>query len=676
MALILALAQPPGVSAQPSTALDRYVSEPDASYSFRLVRSAPGAGYRVHVLEMTSQTWRTAAEVDQPAWRHWLRIVVPSRAQTSTAFLLVNGGTISEAEPSAVNVEIAPIASAVGAVAAELRIVPNQPLTFAGETAPRSEDALIAHTWDKYLRTGDERWPAQLPMTKAVVRAMDAVIAFCRSAEGGGVTVDRFVVAGGSKRGWATWLTAAVDPRVTAVIPVVIDLLNTEDAFVHHWQTYGRWAQAVGDYERAGIFTWLRTPRMGALQAIVDPYLYRDRLTMPKYIVNAAGDEFFTPDSSRFYFDGLPGAKYLRYVPNAPHDLDIADVLTGGIVFFQYVSGGRALPRFSWELPAEGGIRLRTEDRPSEVRLWQASNPNARDFRVATIGRTWTSNVVTEASPGLYEANVAAPDAGWRAYFLELTYSTGGLIPLALKFTTPIRVTPDTLPYAPPFLTVSAASYLPMTAADAFVSGFGQDLAATTEAATALPLPVELGGTSIRVTDSQGVERAAPLFFVSPAQINYLVPAGAALGVANVQVIRGGDVVMKGQALVEDAAPALFSADSSGTGLAAALAVVVRNGEQEIAALSRQTPVNLGAADDQVYLSLFGTGMRNANGLATATVGGESVGVAGPAPSSQFAGVDQVNLGPLPRSLAGRGELDIVLTVGGKTANTVTVVVE
>src|SRR5256885_15668223 len=97
-------------------------------------------------------------------------------------------------------------------------MIPNQPLTFTGDR-PRSEDDFIAYTWDHFLRTGDERWPARLPMTKSAVRAMDAVTAFSASAAGGRHQVRRFVVSGASKRGWTTWTTAAVDPRVVRLAP-------------------------------------------------------------------------------------------------------------------------------------------------------------------------------------------------------------------------------------------------------------------------------------------------------------------------------------------------------------------------------------------------------------------------------------------------------------------------
>src|SRR5207237_225417 len=147
-----------------------------------------------------------------------------------------------------VNPLVAMTAVATRTVIAELRMVPNQPLTFTDDDHPRAEDGIIAYSWDKYLRAGDERWPLRLPMTKSVVRAMDTITDFCRSAAGGRVEVDRFVLAGASKRGWTAWTTAAVDERVCAVVPVVIDLLNIETSFEHHYRAYGFWAPAIAAY--------------------------------------------------------------------------------------------------------------------------------------------------------------------------------------------------------------------------------------------------------------------------------------------------------------------------------------------------------------------------------------------------------------------------------------------
>jgi PhoPQ-activated pathogenicity-related protein len=105
-------------------------------------------------------------------------------------------------------------------------MAPNQPLVLHHDGVPRKEDDFIAYTWDQFLKTGDETWPARLPMVKSAVRAMDCVQELLASDQGGRVPIEKFVVAGGSKRGWTTWCTAAVDQRVAAIIPVVVDVVN------------------------------------------------------------------------------------------------------------------------------------------------------------------------------------------------------------------------------------------------------------------------------------------------------------------------------------------------------------------------------------------------------------------------------------------------------------------
>src|SRR5688500_14306264 len=298
------------------TALDRYVARPDPSYAYKLVRTIPGDGYTLSVIRMTSQTWLTPAEVDRPVWEHWMTVVRPASVTSSKGMLVIGGGSRNSREPQKADPMLVAIAKGTGTVVTELRSVPNQPLVFAGEREGRTEDALIAYTWDKYLRTGDERGPARLPMTKSAVRAMDTITDVCAEPEGGGVKVDSFVVAGASKRGWTTWTTAAVDKRVAAVIPIVIDTLNVEKSGAHHYSAYGFFAPSLQDYIDMGIDKWFGQPKYKELLKIEEPYEYRHRLTMPKFIINASGDEYFPPDNSKFYFADLPGEKYLRYVPN------------------------------------------------------------------------------------------------------------------------------------------------------------------------------------------------------------------------------------------------------------------------------------------------------------------------------------------------------------------------
>ncbi|MBX7258054.1 MAG: PhoPQ-activated pathogenicity-related family protein [Candidatus Hydrogenedentes bacterium] len=426
------------------TALDRYVKTPDASYKYALANTIKGEGYTAYVLDMTSQTWRTTADVDRPVWQHWLTIIKPDKVVSPIGFLFISGGSNGGKVPEKADQGMVKIALATNTVTADLQMIPNQPLVFAGETQGRKEDALISYTWDKFLRTGDETWPARLPMTKAAVRAMDSVTSFCESAEGGGVTVNRFVVAGGSKRGWTTWTTAAVDKRVVGIVPAVINMLNLEPSFKHHWEAYGFWAPAVGDYTRMGLMDWMGTPEYHALLKIVEPYEYRSRYTMPKLILNATGDEFFLPDSTRFYLKDLPGETYVRNVPNSKHSLDGTDALESVAAFHAAIVNGSPRPKFTFE-HAKGTITVKAAVKPSAVKLWQATNPKARDFRVDSIGKTWTSTDVADQGNGVYTATVAKPKKGWTAYMMELTYDMPSGLPL--KFTTEVYVTPDTLPF-------------------------------------------------------------------------------------------------------------------------------------------------------------------------------------------------------------------------------------
>jgi len=428
------------------TALDNYVAATDTNYSYRLVTTLPGKGQTTHVLEMTSQAWLTTNEVDRPLWKHWLTIVRPDTVAHSTALLFITGGANDGKVPKSADGNLVQVALATKSVVAELRMVPNQPLVFAGETEGRKEDSLIAYTWDKFLRTGDAKWPARLPMTKAAVRALGTVSAFCGSADGGNVKVDKFVVAGGSKRGWTTWTTAAVDKRVVAIIPIVIDVLNIEPSMMHHYAAYGFWAPSIDDYTAFRIMDWNGTPEYRALMKIEEPYEYRQRLTMPKFIINASGDQFFLPDSSQFYFDDLPGVKYLRYVPNADHSLKGSDAFETLSACYAAVLDHSSLPKFSWTLERDGSIRVTTKDPPSAVNLWQATNPDARDFRLETLGPKWQSATLTDQGGGVYVGAVSAPPQGWTAFFVELTFPSGSQSP-PFKFTTQVRVVPDVLPY-------------------------------------------------------------------------------------------------------------------------------------------------------------------------------------------------------------------------------------
>jgi PhoPQ-activated pathogenicity-related protein len=181
---------------------------------------------------------------------------------------------------------------------------------------------------------------------------------------------------------------------------------------------------------------------------IVEPYEYRARLTMPKFLISATGDQFFLPDSWQFYWEDLKGEKYLRYVPNADHSLRNSDATASLHAYYSAIVAGTARPDFEWKVDNAGTIRVTTKTAPQSVKLWQATNPDTRDFRLETIGAVWRETVLQPKSKGKWEAKVDAPQKGYTAYFVELTYPSGGKHPF--KFTTGVKVVPDRLPH-PPF---------------------------------------------------------------------------------------------------------------------------------------------------------------------------------------------------------------------------------
>src|SRR6266851_8687473 len=180
------------------TGLDKYVQAADPNYRYELVKTIPGEGYTAYVLDMTSQAWRLAAEVDRPIWKHWLTIIRPDEVKGTTGFLYITGGSVKDKAPEKPTPQNVDTAMTTHTVVAELRGIPNEPLVFSDDKKTRSEDQIIAYTWVKFLKTGDETWPLRMPMTKASVRAMDTVTAFCATPAGGNLKVEKFVVAGGS----------------------------------------------------------------------------------------------------------------------------------------------------------------------------------------------------------------------------------------------------------------------------------------------------------------------------------------------------------------------------------------------------------------------------------------------------------------------------------------------
>ena len=449
------------------TALDAYVAKKDDTYSWSVKDTIASGPLTTHVIRLNSQTWRTKEEVDRPLWEHWLVVTVPQKITTDRVFLMIGGGSHTSAQPKGPDAITGAIAAATGGVVAELKNIPNQPLVFHNDATPRVEDDLIGYAWAQFLETGDPTWLPRLPMVKSVVRAMDCITEFSASEAGGKRKVNRFIVGGGSKRGWTTWLAGAADNRIEAIVPIVIDVANAKLSLQNHAEVYGFWSEAIGNYYQHKILQRFDHPRMQQLYEIVDPYYYRDRLTLPKYIVNASGDQFFVPDSSQYYYDELPGEKLLRYVPNADHGLKDTDAVQSIAAYYTMVASGKKSPQYSWKFGEDGSIQVMPKTKPLDVVLWRANNPTARDFRLKTIGPAFESTTLKPDADGNYLAVPPPTEPGWTASFVELTYDVGG--PFPLKVSTAVKITPDALPYKG--IELTEVKYEPEVAAEKTQTG-------------------------------------------------------------------------------------------------------------------------------------------------------------------------------------------------------------
>lgn len=431
------------------TLLRDYVQAPDSTFRYEIVHSVPGDQYDYHVLKMYSQHWLTPDIVDQTEWWHWVSMIVPKETPYSTAMLWIGGGSTNSKMPEEPNELILAAATKTNSVVAQIHNTPFQPITFANDTfGERYEDEIISYGWRKFLEGGakdeDAIWLARFPMTKAVKLAMDAVTEVVQKNYQ--KPIESYMVGGASKRGWTTWTTAATDDRVMAIAPVVIDLLNLTPSFQHHWRNYGFWAPAVGDYVREGVMNWVGTPEFDRMMEITEPYSFRKNYDMPKLLINAAGDEFFQPDSWKFYWDSLPGEKHVMYVPNSGHDVGDSDALPNLIAFYNSVLKKAQRPTYSWKIEGDQiKVTFDPANKPAAIKLWSAYNPMARDFRIDVFGPNWTAEEIAVPDSGELTVNMTTPESGYRGYFVELTY--GGENPL--KVTTGIDVLPRTYPFEP-----------------------------------------------------------------------------------------------------------------------------------------------------------------------------------------------------------------------------------
>ena len=412
-----------------ATPLDDYIyNSTDNSYNWTdtgLRVNASKQGWTGYILNMTSQTWLPEhlfepwpLSPSRSVWWHLMVVIVPDKPLKFKDIVLMymtggdNKGTGSPgSDPSAVAsdedvVLMAAVATRVGMVGAVLFQIPNQPCTFRADTTPwrknRTEDALIAYTWNHFIDVNantsllpspdgtanpeqeyvEAEWLLRFPMTKAGVRALDTLEQYVPKVNGDGGTPTRFIVAGASKRGWTTWTVGAVESarkersgkpnRVAAICPLVLDILHFLPSIRTMYRKYGGWTFALKDYYRMQIMGQIGNDATTLLAQLVDPYYYLPRYTMPKLLVMSGGDEFLMPDDTWFYWDKLPGEKHMLLLQNAEHSL--ATGVLELIPAMQAVALGIALekprPSMNWTKTWTGA-----QNQTATLTAWSATKP-------------------------------------------------------------------------------------------------------------------------------------------------------------------------------------------------------------------------------------------------------------------------------------------------------------
>ena len=401
--------------AAPPTELVDYVSKADPSYSWKLAGKTANDSGTIYEIDLISQTWHDIK------WDHKLQIFVPVDAKPQATMVLWNQGGRPGTGSTLLGQQLA---AKTRAPVAFLYGVPKQPL-FGGKT----EDALIAETFVRYLETKDASWPLLFPMVKSVVKAMDAIQAFARQEWK--LEVKSFVVTGASKRGWTSWLTAATgDPRVKAIAPIVIDTLNMPAQMKNQVNAFGRPSEMIKDYTERKLVPIPDTTEARKLWRMIDPWVYREELTLPKMIINGANDPYWPLDALNSYWDDLKGDKWVLYVPNAGHDLretaangkkDLLPIrAVNTLAAFAYSQiFDKPMPGLTWVCDEKAGIcklEVNSAAKAKGLRVWKAES-KTRDFRQAR----WSVDAGA-SSPAV----VTAPEQGFRAFYAETEYDMDG----------------------------------------------------------------------------------------------------------------------------------------------------------------------------------------------------------------------------------------------------------
>lgn len=403
----------------PENALEGYLDIEDDAFAWEVKDTFEIEGVTAYDLLLTSQKWR------EHTWKHQLTILVPKEVAYDGSLLFITGGSLTDGMPNwktkekngSESAAMAQIAQKNKAIVSIVRQVPMQPL-YDGDLV---EDQLISFTLHNYKNDKDLTWPLLFPMVKSAVKAMDAVQEF--SKETLQQDISRFTVSGASKRGWTTWLTGASDKRVEAIGPMVIDVLNMPVSLDYHITAWNAYSEQINDYIKLEIPQTVNTPDGNALTQMIDPYSYREKLTMPKLIFIGTNDEYWPVDAVKNYIKDIPGENYIHYTPNAGHNLDGGEkALQSLSAFWGHTLKKEPHTELDYELSSDKtsatlSVTSDSKDLKS-VYLWSADSDD-RDFR----DEKWSSRKINPVQSGTTVEKIEFPKSGYKAFYIDLEYA-------------------------------------------------------------------------------------------------------------------------------------------------------------------------------------------------------------------------------------------------------------
>ncbi|KAM9964235.1 hypothetical protein ACTFIW_005896 [Dictyostelium discoideum] len=457
-----------------SKILRNYVEKKDSHYKWSLNETyETNFNSKIYILELTSQQWMKDHS-DNSIWKHWLTICVPNdylnKNNHNVGHMHITDGMNQNwATPTlqSLNKFSMDICNQTSAITSTLYQVPNQFITFENDGIPRQEDDIVAYTWRKYIDTQDSNWVSLLPQTKAATSAMTAIQEFGKQKSL--YTIEKFVVSGASKRGWTTYGIAMVgDKRLAAAIPMVIGVPNLVKDIKDQFTSYGNWSWALDSYQNQGIPSFFDTKYFKVVTDIVDPLNYLDVMkSIPKFIILTVHDEFFLPDSTKYFFNQIKGEKRLGIYQTNHGISTFQGVSTEVSKYFKLISSNQVRPELTWNIvyssdnnSATINMKVVKGGTPSRVVAYSVDtiSKTKRDFRMFTCPSDtcyqnytglWKSYSIDLTNDNSYSFSLSKPvNGGWTAFYFEVEFANANGDNIA-HVNTELAVVPNRYPFSP-----------------------------------------------------------------------------------------------------------------------------------------------------------------------------------------------------------------------------------